>query len=257
MATNSSGESRPRDAEYWAKPVSRLKVNDVPAGATNLNVEGRQIVGPLQGFGQLWQKTYRVHLNGAQVTPAQVIKVWKENFAHFWPPGSNFYGSLTGVAPGDVAILNLKGPAGMPLSTGIIVIYADDESFSFMDPEGHMFAAMITFSAYAEDGTTVAQVQPLLRANDPIYEIGMRLGITHKIEDKFWRDTLLALAGHFGVQGVVEQRNTLVDPKVQWSRAKNIWHNAAIRTTIYALMTPFRTVSTQLKQSKPRRGKIK
>ena len=28
-----------------------------------------------------------------------------------------------------------------------MVIYADDESFSFMTPQGHMFAGMITFSA--------------------------------------------------------------------------------------------------------------
>src|SRR5512142_1828559 len=100
METNSSGQSRPRDADYWAKPVSRLKVNGVPVGATNLNIDGRQIVGPLQGFGQLWQKTYRIRLTGAQVSPQQVIKTWKENFGHFWPQGNNFYGSLTGVAPG-------------------------------------------------------------------------------------------------------------------------------------------------------------
>jgi hypothetical protein len=31
----------------------------VAEGATNINVEGRRAVGPLQGFDQLWQKTYR------------------------------------------------------------------------------------------------------------------------------------------------------------------------------------------------------
>lgn len=251
MATDSSGESQPRDAEYWAKPVTRLQVKGAPAGATNLNVDGRQIMGPLQGFGQLWQKTYRVRLAGAQVTPQQVIKAWKENFARFWPKGNNFYGPLTGVAPGDVAILNLKGPGGMPLSTGVIVIYADDESFSFMDPEGHMFAGMITFSAFEEQGVTFAQVQPLLRANDPLYEIGMRLGFTHKVEDKFWHDTLKALAAAFGVQGTVEQRNTLVDPRMQWSRAKNIWHNAAIRTALYTVTAPVRAMTSRVKRHRP------
>ncbi len=43
----------PRDAENWAKPVPRLKVSDVPDGALNLNLEGRQVVGALQGFGPL------------------------------------------------------------------------------------------------------------------------------------------------------------------------------------------------------------
>ena len=49
----------------------------------------------------------------------------------------------------------------MRLSTGVRVIYADDESFSFMTPQGHMFAGMITFSAFDDDGVTVIQIQAL------------------------------------------------------------------------------------------------
>ena len=42
----------------------------------------------------------------------------------------------------------MTAPGGGPLiSTGVMVIFADDESFSFMTPQGHMFAGMITFSA--------------------------------------------------------------------------------------------------------------
>jgi hypothetical protein len=60
-------ENRPRDAAYWAQKVSALKVVNAPAGALNLNVEGRQAVGPLQGFGPMWQKTYRMRLYGINV----------------------------------------------------------------------------------------------------------------------------------------------------------------------------------------------
>lgn len=242
VSSNPPSEKEPRDAPYWAQPVSKLRVSDVPAGAINLNVDGRRIVGPLQGFGQMWQKTYRVRLSGVKVTPVEVIKTWKENFSKFWPRGNNFYAPLTGIAPGEVAVLNLALPGGMPLSTGVRVIYADNESFSFMTPEGHMFAAMITFNAYEEEDATVAQVQPLLRANDPIYEIGMRLGLVQKLEDQFWHDTLRALAGHFGVNGQVQQRVTLVDPKLQWSQWKNVWKNAAVRSTLYIMATPARWV---------------
>ena len=52
----------------------------------------------------------------------------------------------------------------MKLSTGVLVIYADDESFTLMTPQGHMFAGWITFSAYEEDGGTVAQAHVLMRA---------------------------------------------------------------------------------------------
>lgn len=217
----------------WATPVERLKVSDVSAQAINLNVDGRRPEGPLQGFGQLWQKTYRVRLSGVNVPPQQVIKTWKENFGKFWTPGNNFFGSLTGIAPGQVAVLNLVGPGGMPLATGVRVIYVDDESFSFMTPQGHMYAAFITFSAFEEDGTTVVQVQPLLRASDPLYEIGMRIGYAAKVEDEFWRATLVNIAKHFGVQGQVTQQAACIDPRWQWKYAGNIRNNAAIRTALY------------------------
>ena len=35
---------------------------------------------------------------------------------------------------------------GLRLSTGVMVMYVDDESFAFALPEGHMFAGWITFS---------------------------------------------------------------------------------------------------------------
>jgi hypothetical protein len=217
----------------WAKPVDRLQVGALPNKAMNLNVSGRRLTGPLRGFGQMWQKTYRIRLSGADVTPQALIKTWKEKFPTFWPEGNKFYGSLTGIQPGDVAVLNLAAPAHMPLSTGVMVIYADDESFTFMTPQGHIFAAFITFSAFEEERVTVAQVQALIRASDPVYEIGCRIGIVHKREDAFWHGTLHNLASYFGVTGGVQQTMTRVDNKVQWAEAKNIWHNAAVRSALY------------------------
>ena len=64
----------------------------------------------------------------------------------------------------------------MKLSTGVLVLYADDESFTLMTPEGHMLAGWITFSAEARDGVTVVQIQALERTNDPLYELGYVLG---------------------------------------------------------------------------------
>ncbi len=72
----------------------------------------------------------------------------------------------------------------------------------------------------------------LIRANDPLWEIVMRLFGFAK-EDEFWHSTLKALAARFGVEGDVEQNTICVDPKVQWSQAKNVWHNAAIRSGMY------------------------
>jgi len=126
------------------------------------------------------------------------------------------------------------------LSTGVFVLYADEESFTFMTPEGHVFAAWITFSAYSEANTTVAQVQTLMRSNDPIYEIFFRMGFS-KVEDRLWQKTLTSLANYFGVaEPKVETQSICVDRKVQWSQAKNVWQNAGVRTTLYHMTAPVR-----------------
>jgi hypothetical protein len=235
-----------RDTNNWAKPVDKLDIDSVPDEAMNLNVQGRRPTGPLQGFGQLWQKTYQIRLEGVSVTPQAVIKAWKANFGGFWPDGNYFYSQITEITPGGVALLNVAAPGGMKLSTGVRVIYADDESFAFMTPQGHMFAGMITFSAYDDSGVTVIQIQALIRASDPIYEASFRLKFGHKAEDQFWFDTLRNLAAHFGAPDREPTLNSVcVDKRVQWSEAGNIWHNAAIRSAVY---TPIHMTKKLLKK---------
>jgi len=40
----------------------------------------------------------------------------------------------------------------------------------------------------------------------------------------------------------VEMQITCVDAKLQWSFAKNIWHNAAMRTAMYTITAPTRWI---------------
>ena len=235
-----SPPEQPRDARSWARQVEALKVGAVPAGAKNLNVDGRRVVGPLQGFGSLWQKTYRIRLDGATLTPAEVVQIWKENFPKFHPPQNRFFPSVAGVAPGEVVLINAS-LMGTPVDTGTLVMYADDESFTLMTPQGHPESGWITFSAYEEDGHTVAQVQSIGRANDPIYEAGFRL-FASRAQEKIWTHVLTSLVAHVGATGQVQLEKVCVDRKVQWSQAKNIWHNAAMRSMLYMIATPVRYV---------------
>jgi len=71
--SRSSGPPGDRADSNWSRPVDRLAMGPVPSSAININVEGRRLVGPVQGFGQLWQKRYEVRLDGADVTPEAVI----------------------------------------------------------------------------------------------------------------------------------------------------------------------------------------
>jgi hypothetical protein len=245
-----SGTSRSSDDQNWAKPIVKLDVDEsaIPTQAINLNVEGLQVNGPIQGFGRMWRKRHRVELRGVSVTPTEVIQTWKTHFGEFWPKGNRFFGPLTGIAPGEVAVLNLNlmTPGGTKLSTGVLVLYADEESFTQMTPQGHIFAGWITFSAYEEAETTVAQAEILMRAGDPFYEVGMVL-FGHKTENRFWEQTLSNVAARFGVNAKATTTVELVDPHYQWNRIKNVWHNAAIRTALYLAATPFRSVSRRLR----------
>lgn len=213
-----------------------LPHTDAPPDAINLNVSGKELAGPDHGFGQLWRKTYRIRLIGSSASPREVIGRWKANFSTYWPEGSNFYGSRPRIEAGEVAVINLEGPVGTTIATGIAVIHADDESFSFVTPQGHIFAGVIHFSATVDkdSGATAVRIVSLIRAGDPLFEIGARLGVIHRQEDDFWRQTLRNLAADFGVVGQpVELQSVLVDRRVRWTAAGNVWHNSAIRTTLY------------------------
>lgn len=230
----------PRDAENWAKPVTRLEAGDV-AGALNANVRGRRLNAANGGFGRLFQKTFRVRLDGAAVAPHEVIRVWKTRFGEFWPKGQRMFLPASGIAPGEIGLINSSLPGTPTMATGVLVIYADDESFSFMSPEGHPFAGPLTFSAFLDDtGTTVAQVQELTRASDPLWELAMMTPVLgERMQNDIWRQTLRNLARSFGVDGAVESRIVCVDKRRQWKNARNLWQNAGIRS---GLSAPFRLI---------------
>ena len=130
------------------------------------------------------------------------------------------------------------------MATGVLVIYADDESFSFMSPEGHPFAGPLTFSAFVDEtGATVAQIQELTRASDPLWELAMMTPVLgERMQNDIWRQTLRNLAQRFGVDGAVESRIVCVDKRRQWKNAKNIWQNAGIRS---GLSAPLRLLRRQ------------
>ena len=228
-----------RDIPQWAQPISKLKVNDVPGGAINLNVDGRQVVSPIHGFGPLWQKTYRVRLSGIDASPAEVIKSWKANFQAFQPPENRFIPTLAGIQPGEVVLINAT-VSGFPVATGMLVLFVDDESFTLMTPEGHPESGWNTFSAYEEDGSTVAQVQSLARSTDPLFEFGFRFLGGAKQQERIWQFVLESLAARFGVRGQVQYSKILIDPRFQWSQAKNVWKNAIVRSFFYQLAAPLR-----------------
>jgi len=234
-----------RSTESWAKPVDRLSIAETPDGALRLNVQGRRLFGPLQGFGEMWQKTYRIALPKPGLTPQQVIATWKENVPRLKPPQKRFYPSSLGIASNELVLIDAQTLGG-PISTGVMVLYAGAESFTLMTPAGHPEAGWVTFSSYVEEGCTFAQVQVLARASDPFYELAFRLAGS-KLQDQIWTHVLTELAALLGTSGDVEMHKTLLDPKLQWKRATNIWYNAQLRTLLYSPIALIRWISAALR----------
>ena len=79
---------------------------------------------------------------------------------------------------------------------------------------------------------TTAQIQSLARANDPVYEMGFRFMGGSSQQEKIWRHVLTRLAAQFDVPAQITMQKLCVDNRMQWSQAKNVWHNAMIRSTL-------------------------
>ena len=216
-----------RDHDNWAPNVERLRADG------GVNVGGRRLNGPQQGFGPMWQKTYKVAIPG--VEPAKVISEWKANYGKFWPSHSRFNAPVAGIQPGEVG--NIQSMQVM--STGVMVLYADDTSFAFMTPEGHPFAGWITFSSFEEDEKTYGQVQLLIRPSDPLWDLIFIFGFA-KGEDMMWQHTLRSLAAHFGIEGKPDTELLKVDKKRLWANARNIKRNAALGSAVHIIGVPFR-----------------
>jgi hypothetical protein len=230
----------PRDSGSWARPVDRLSTTATGAGQDT--VTGKRVAGPVQGFGQMWQKTFNVRLDGSDLTPDALVAHWKERFPTFWPDGAKFYAPLSGIQPGEVALLEVAPVPGSPvkMSTGVMVIYADRESFTFMTPEGHALSAWITFSAFRDGDVTVAQAQALERTSDPFIELSYMFG-ANRANDRFWEQTLANLARSVGVASpVVSTSIVCVDRRRQWHYVRNLRFSPAVSMAVGTVKAPAR-----------------
>ena len=100
----------------------------------------------------------------------------------------------------------------------------------------------------ADDGL-VCQIQSIARANDPVYEIGLRL-LGSGVQERIWVHVLKALEAQLQVEGQLSIDKVCVDPRVQWSEARNVWQNAALWTLLYTLAAPLRWLNKRLSRHK-------
>jgi uncharacterized protein (UPF0548 family) len=129
------------------------------------------------------------------------------------------------------------------MTSGVMILYADDESFSVMTPEGFPVSGWNNFSVFEEeDGSLVAQVQSFERASDPIYEFGFRFMGGAARQEFIWTNVLTRLAEHLGVKSQVTMARECLDPSIQWAYTGRVLQNAGVRTTLYKAAAPIRWV---------------
>jgi pyruvate/2-oxoglutarate dehydrogenase complex dihydrolipoamide dehydrogenase (E3) component len=220
----------PGDLDCWARPVGRLQVGAAPGGAMNLNVQGRRLCGAVEGFGRLWQKTYSLRIRGLDMGPEALMEELRANFSRLQAPCNRFYVGEEGIRPGAAVLIDARTPGG-PLSTGVMVMFADKLSFSLITPQGHPESGWMTFTAFRDREVPTVQIVGFGRASDPLYEVAYRAAGS-RIQVRTWTHVLASLAEHLGVQADLEITAVCVDPAVQWAKAGNLWHNAQVRTLL-------------------------
>ncbi len=231
-----------RDIDSWAAPIDRLET--APGQAPLDTVRGRRPVGALQGFGQLWHKTFRVTIRpqteSGEADAHAVIAYWKAHFPELWPRRNTFYPPAAGIAPNGVALLSLGVMPGIAVSTGIVVIYADDERFTYMTADGHPLAGWVTFSATDTPAGVVAEIDILTRGRNVLAELALVFG-GHRQENDNWRSTLRSLAARLGTPDApIETELVRLDGRRQWRLAANLRHDAGLRSALFCATAPLR-----------------
>ena len=106
-------EPRPnRDTDSWARPVDRLTTT--ASGAGTDTVTGKRVAGPIQGFGQMWQKTFSVRLDGVATTPERARRALEGTLPDVLAKGLQLLRALGRHRPGRGRPARGAAPAGFP-----------------------------------------------------------------------------------------------------------------------------------------------
>lgn len=214
--------------EGWAPFIEKISVTEKPEGALVKNMHNRRLQGQIKGFGKMWQKTFRLMIDKPGLNPQEVINILKQNFVAFQVPENFFFPTSKGLTPGALVFIDSATPGGV-VSTGIYVLYMDDNSFTYITPQGHPEAGWITFSSREEDGKIRLQIQGLVRASDPFFEIAYAIA-GQAFQEKIWLNVLTQMAKHFGIEDNGQMVKYKPANSCQWGKCGNIWYNAQIRS---------------------------
>jgi len=222
----------------WAPLVEKLHVTERPEGAFARNMDGRRLLGQLKGFGPMWEKLYWLNITKPGIKKDDVLQAMAAHFVEFQPKENFFYPTSQGIAPGQMIFIDSHTPGGI-VSTGVMVLYMDDRSFSFITPQGHPEAGWITFSVDEKPDSVYVQIQGLVRASDPFFEVAFTIAGS-KFQETIWKHVLGSLAEYLGVENNVQMTKYRPAVDLQWGRWGNIWYNSQLRSLPLNITALFR-----------------
>ena len=159
-----STETNTARRRAWAKPVERLHVGDVPRGAGNLRRRAAGRRRPAPGLRQDVAEDLPRAAAGATWHRRRGDPGVEAALPVFWPKGNRFYAPLTGIEPGEVALIDLARAGrheALDRRDGDVrrrrVVHADDAAGPHVRRLDHV-------QRVRGDGVTVAQAQVLMRA---------------------------------------------------------------------------------------------
>lgn len=212
----------------WAPNMEKLHITEKPEGAFVKNMDGFRITGQIQGFGPMWEKTYWLEIEQPELSKEEVMLTLQEHFIEFQPRENKFYPTSKGLIPGEIIFIDSRTPGGI-VSTGVMVLYKDERSFSFITPQGHPEAGWVTFSVDNQQDSIYVQIQGLVRSSDPFFEIAFAL-VGSKFQETIWKHVLSSFARYLGVEENIHMKKYAPATDIQWSKAGNIWFNSQLRS---------------------------
>ena len=179
-----------------------------------------------------------------------LIATWKQRFPDFWPEGNRFYGPLTGIAPGEVALLNMTLPGqdeALDRRDGALrrrgVVHADDAAGPHVRRLDHVQRHGGRRRHRRPGAGADARQRPDLRAGADARrpQAGGPLLAAHA--DRRWRRTS-------ATRPTWTPRSCASTRSASGRRWRNVWHSSAIRSTLYMLGAPGRALKRLFKRDR-------
>jgi hypothetical protein len=184
-------------------PLHRLEErgdaeSDAPPGLP-ASVPRDEIQLPDDGHGPLFHRVYRTRIRETAMAPADVIArvaadpdcVAPTEFASF----KKVRGEERDMRVGDEYIVHMAGPWDGPVR----VVERTATSFRLATLEGHLEAGQIRFSARAEDGMVVFEIESWARSAGPVVHLLYdRLRMAKEVQLHMWTSMLQRVADMAG-----------------------------------------------------------